>query len=75
MQQPNAAPLAHGRIGSGPRSSPASLGLAVFARSQVGLGYHLGDVAALALMASATFIILINQRSMPAQAEAEASQD
>ncbi|WP_431271711.1 hypothetical protein [Dankookia sp. P2] len=46
-------------------------GLAVLARAQVGLGYHLGDVAALALMASATFVILINQRDMPVAAEAE----
>jgi hypothetical protein len=46
-------------------------GLAVVARAKVGIGYHLGDIAALALMASATFIILINQRSMPARSEAE----
>ncbi|WP_165982332.1 LPXTG cell wall anchor domain-containing protein [Dankookia rubra] len=46
-------------------------GLAVVARMQVGIGYHFGDVAALALMASATFIILINQRGMPAHGEAE----
>ena len=46
-------------------------GLAMVARAQVGLGYHLGDVAALALMASTTFIILINQRGTPAPAEAE----
>ena len=46
-------------------------GLAVIARARVGIGYHLGDVAALALMASATFIILINQRGMPAQAATE----
>jgi hypothetical protein len=46
-------------------------GVAAFARSRVGIGYHLGDVVALALMASATVLILINQRGMPAQAEAE----
>jgi drug/metabolite transporter (DMT)-like permease len=46
-------------------------GLSVVARARVGTGYHLGDLAALALMASASFVILINQRSMPARAEAE----
>jgi hypothetical protein len=45
--------------------------LAVFLRSRVGVGYHLGDLAALALMASATFVILISQRGMPAPEERE----
>ena len=45
--------------------------LAVFARSRVGVGYHPGNVAALALMASASFLILINQRGMPQAAESE----
>ena len=42
-------------------------------RSQVGLGYHLGDVAALALMASSTFVILISQRHAQQAAEDEAA--
>lgn len=46
-------------------------GIAAYARTKVGLGYHLGDLTALALMASACFLILINQRGMPAQAETE----
>lgn len=44
-------------------------GIATVARAKVGIGYHLGDLAALALMASACFLILINQRGMPVQAE------
>ena len=35
--------------------------VAIVMRSQVGPGYHLGDIAALALMASATFVIVISQ--------------
>jgi hypothetical protein len=35
--------------------------VALATRSQLGAGYHLGDIAALALMGSATFVILISQ--------------
>ena len=68
MQQPNAA-RSTSRLWLWAALLAGLAGLAVLARAKVGLGYHLGDIAALALMASATFIILINQRSMPAQAE------
>ena len=37
-------------------------GLAAYARTRVGGGYHLGDISALALMVGATFLILISQR-------------
>lgn len=36
--------------------------LATYARTRVGLGYHLGDISAIALMVGATFLILISQR-------------
>ncbi|MDO9708679.1 hypothetical protein [Paracraurococcus lichenis] len=39
--------------------------VAAMARARIGLGYHLGDLAALALMASATFVIMISQRHGP----------
>lgn len=74
MPQSDAPP-----VGAGPTATlwlwagllAALAAIAVFARSRVGVGYHLGDVAALALMASASFLILINQRGMPQAAESE----
>lgn len=70
MQQQDAAPPA-ARLWLWAALLAILAGVAAIARARVGLGYHLGDVSALALMASATFIILINQRDMPASAETE----
>jgi hypothetical protein len=36
--------------------------IAAYARTRIGLGYHLGDLAAIALMVGATLLILISQR-------------
>ncbi|MCB4823284.1 hypothetical protein [Roseicella aerolata] len=43
--------------------------LAFYGRSRIGTGYHLGDVAALALMVAGTCLILISQRHGPPAAE------
>ena len=45
---------------------------AAFARSQLGAGWHLGDLVAIALMVSATFIILISQHHARQAAEDDA---
>ena len=45
--------------------------VSVAVRSQVGPGFHLGDIAALALMASSTFIILISQHHAQQAAQDE----
>ncbi|TCZ55944.1 hypothetical protein [Roseicella aquatilis] len=39
---------------------------AAYLRSRVGIGYHLGDLTAVALMVSGTCIILVSQRQAAA---------
>ena len=46
--------------------------LAIFGREQLGTGYHLGDLAALAFMVAASCLIVISQRGAPRPDETEA---
>ncbi|NOG71343.1 hypothetical protein [Roseicella sp. DB1501] len=46
-------------------------GLSIFGREELGAGYHLGDIAAVAFMISAACLIVISQRGTPRPDETE----